>query len=199
MKPLSIFAPPPTSPNATSLWAICYPEDQPEGQHNSFNIFRKLLCQWNDIEWLRTFFNANLRDLQSGFWPSIKVNDAIRKVRQEAADFEKQLKGIILDEPEFRHLTIDNLFEPYHEEGYFDIKIFEQHFIKGRPDFITPPMLRLYGLQLPDDIILITGGAIKLTKQNNRAHLIREEQQMKRVDTYMKDNNISNIEDFFKS
>lgn len=197
MKPLSIFASPPTSPNATSLWAICYPEDQQESQEYSFDIFRKLLLQWNDIEWLRAFFNANLKDLQSGFRPPMKVNEAIRKVRQEVSAFEKQLKGIIGNEPEFRLLTIDNLFEPYHEEGYFNIKIFEQHFIKGRPDFVTPPMLRLYGLQLPEDVILITGGAIKLTQQNNRAHLIKEEQQMKRVDKYMKDNNISNIEDFF--
>jgi hypothetical protein len=127
----------------------------------------------------------------------MKVNAAIRKIRAEAFEFESQLKGIIERNPAYAQLSITDIFRPFHEGEYLINLVNEQHFIKGRPTFTTPPMLRLYAIKLPEDVILITGGAIKLTKQNNRAHLIHETAQLRRVNAFMKENQINYIEDFF--
>ena len=57
-------------------------------------------------------------------------------------------------------------------------------------------MLRLYGIQMPENVLLITGGAIKLTARNTSPHLQREQDQLRRVLRYMEENQIIYIEDF---
>jgi hypothetical protein len=195
MKVVSIFAPEQAGNVQPTLWAVCYPEDQTEGQLEAYDIFLKLFDQWNDPSYLWSFFNQNIEDLNQPFWQGITIEKAIKKVYDEAGHFEEMLEGVIFQTPKYKGLTIAELFEPYHESEYYFKFPKEQTFRKGRTENKTP-MLRLYGIQMPENVLLITGGAIKLTAQNTRPHLLFEQNQLRKVLRYMEENQIIYIEDF---
>jgi hypothetical protein len=52
MEVVSIFAPEQAGIMQPTLWAVCYPEDQSEGQLETYDIFSKLFDQWNDPSYL---------------------------------------------------------------------------------------------------------------------------------------------------
>jgi hypothetical protein len=195
MEVVSIFAPEQAGIMQPTLWAVCYPEDQSEGQLETYDIFSKLFDQWNDPSYLWSFFKENIEDLNRPFWRGISVDQAIKKVYNEAGNFEEILEGVIFQTPEFRGLNISDLFEPYHESEFYFKFPKEQIFKKGRTEH-KAPMLRLYGIQMPENVLLITGGAIKLTARNTSPHLQREQDQLRRVLRYMEENQIIYIEDF---
>ena len=51
------------------LWAVRYDGDED-------NILYSLFDQWNDVAWLRSFFKANSKDLES-YFKITNINDAI--------------------------------------------------------------------------------------------------------------------------
>ena len=57
-------------------------------------------------------------------------------------------------------------------------------------------MLRLYGIELEENIIVITGGAIKLTEQMDRPHLEKELANLRRVKDYLRSEQIYSREGF---
>lgn len=195
MNVVSIFAPEQIKIGQPTLWAACYPEDQMEGDLEPYDIFTKIFDQWNDPSYLWNFFNQNIEDLHQPFWHGLSINKAIKNVYDESGHFEETLEGVILQTPKYKGLTIFDLFEPYHEREYYFKFPKEQSFRKGRPQYKTP-MLRLYGIQMPENVLLITGGAIKLTAQNTRPHLLNEQNQLRRVLRFMEANQIIYIEDF---
>ena len=67
------------------LWAVMYDED-------NVNILDKVFVQWNDYEWLRTFFIKHIEDLSSYF----HITDIDRAVF-DTVDDANELECLILD------------------------------------------------------------------------------------------------------
>lgn len=67
------------------LWAVRY-----EGETD--NVLYSLFDQWNDVVWLRSFFKANSKDLES-YFKITNINDAIRRT----IDDSEHLEAIIMD------------------------------------------------------------------------------------------------------
>lgn len=82
----------------------------------------------------------------------------------------------------YENVTIKDLFESFHKNEFLikPPQKREKDFRKGKP-FVIHPMLRLYGIELEDECIVITGGAIKLTRQLNDGIRERELEKLRRV------------------
>ena len=70
-----------------SLYAVQY-----EGE--DFDEFARLFLDWSDMDYLELFFELHIEDLQSGFWGTISVEEAISKTIREAKALEKKLVQI---------------------------------------------------------------------------------------------------------
>ena len=80
------------------LWAVRYDGDVD-------NILYILFNQWNDIEWLTTFFRANIKDLSEYF----KITDLNQAIYDTKVDAD-ELECLILDSNPGTDL--DKLFKP---------------------------------------------------------------------------------------
>lgn len=146
-----------------TLWAVCYDEDKLG--NNDIDILTKLFQQWNDSVFLNNFLKQNQQDLTTQFWDYISVDEARNKILDEVEDFEDELISIELKYEGYEDKKVCEIFEIYHKIEFL-IKpqiAKEKDFRKVKPDF-NHPMLRLYGIELEDETIIITGGIIKLTK-----------------------------------
>lgn len=178
-----------------SLWSACYEEDKENGRY--VDVFTILFRKWNDIEYLNEFFDANKSDLNNPFWKNISKEEAINKVLDEAADFEDELMAIEYRKKGYEKSSISSLFVSFHKNEFLikPKESREANFRKGKPD-AKVPMLRLYGIELEDKCIVITGGAIKLTKQLNEETRKNQLNNLRKVHEYLKSENIYSKEDF---
>lgn len=63
-----------------NLWAVRYDGD-------SDNIFYRLFDQWDDAEWLRTFFKEHFNDLV-GYFKVISINQAVLDTMEDRDTLE---------------------------------------------------------------------------------------------------------------
>ncbi len=164
-----------------NLWSVCFPEHRVDG--HDIDIFSKLFDLWNDTNYLQSFFIQHADDLLNPFWKGMSINDAIDKVIDEALDFIEELESVENQKPGYEGKTVKEIFHSLHKEEFI-LKGKDENFKKAKPNF-TSPMLRLYGFQLEDGTIVITGGAIKLTDQMQGDHLKKEIAQIQRVKDFL--------------
>jgi hypothetical protein len=157
-----------------NLWAACYPEDYENGRPR--DIFSKLFEQWHDDAYLSNFFKQNDADLASPYWNGISIDEATDQVQDEALDFEKELRSIEFKMPGYESYTLQDIFHQLHKHE-FSLKPQFSRFRKGKPNF-PDAMLRLYAIELEDNCLVVSGGAIKLTERMNRPHLERENKRL---------------------
>ncbi|WON92523.1 hypothetical protein [Sphingobacterium sp. UGAL515B_05] len=163
-----------------SLAAIKYKEDEKD-------CFDECFSKWGDIEYLEKFFHQNESDLQDEFW-NLSCEDAVLKVLEEA----EQFKNNIIDVAEKGNLD-SHIFVPLHKND-IAIKRSESK-AYGRVD--RGAMLRLYAIRLGENVYVITGGAIKLTKQlQEREHTAQELKKLKYVADYLKKLGIDDDTDY---
>lgn len=117
--------------------------------------FERLFDLWNDVEYLEQFFEENKSDLQSGFWGTISVEDAIIKTLSDAQYFEKQLLELSEKSTDDQNKGLGSLFEPLHNS---QIHVIELNKSKAKKSW-----LRVYALRAEESVYIVTGGAIKLT------------------------------------
>lgn len=158
------------------LWAVRY-----DGAED--NVLVTIFEQWNDVQWLREFFKANIDDLVS-YFKITDVNDAI----YDTLDDSDRLECLILDiSPE---ADLDKLFRPL-ENGRIDERLLskEKARIKNRPCHAS--WLRVYAIRLEPGKYIITGGAIKLTAtMQERKHTLQELMNMEKVRQFLIDNSV---------
>ena len=165
-----------------NLWAACYEEDQ-DRHGKSLDIFTKVFKLWNDDNYLSVFFHQNASDLAAPFWNGISIDEAKDQILDEALDFEAELKNIELQRPGYEKCTLQDIFHQLHKHE-FSLKPQFSRFRKGKPNF-PDAMLRLYGIELEDDCLIVSGGAIKLTERMNRPHLEKENKRLNQVQDYL--------------
>jgi len=128
------------------------------------NEFYSAFEVWTDVELMKTFFELHEQDLNSGFYQNIiSINEAVIYTQNEAYDFEELLEHYVNSD------KLDSIFMDLDTKQYkHNIEVKKAYGIEYKS------WLRLYALKV-EDIYLITGSAIKLTKtMNEREHTNRE-------------------------
>ncbi|MFW5700130.1 MAG: hypothetical protein ACOCWM_00435 [Cyclobacteriaceae bacterium] len=113
------------------------------------NVLDDLQDKWSDVLYLEEFFENNIKDLESGYFGSISVEEAVEETI-EAADelFEKLYEA--------DGANLDSMFVP------LDNREFKEYDFQKMKARRGSSWLRLYAVHYFDQYV-ITGGAIKLT------------------------------------
>lgn len=165
-----------------NLWAVRY-------DHCSDNILDKILEQWNDVVWLRSFFKNNINDLSSYF----KITDVNQAIYHTIEDSEK-LQCLIMDiSPD---TNLDKIFRPL-ENGRTSEMLLGKEKARLHNTKRHSSWLRIYAIKLEPGIYIITGGAIKLTRtMQEREHTLDELVRMEKVRCFLIENNVADVDSF---
>ena len=164
------------------LWAVRYDGETDNALYNLFE-------QWNDVTWLRSFFKANLEDLNSYF----KITDINQAIEDTIEDSER-LQCLIMDiSPD---ADLDAIFRPLENSRIADMTLGkEKARLKRR--FSHSSWLRIYAIKLATGVYIITGGAIKLTAtMQEREHTAMELRKMEQVRRFLLNENIIDDDGF---
>jgi len=171
-----------------TFWCPCYEED------NTEDIFTVLLNKWTDTEYLIDFFKNNIKDLQDPYWRGISIDEAVDLVLDEVYYLQEKLICIAYkNEPDCADVSMDKIFRPFKKHNYV-INVEHDNFVKGKLNSL-PQMLRIYGIQLEDGNIILSGGAIKICSGMNREHLKKERERIEELYDFLKHKGINNIDD----
>ena len=163
---------------ADQLTSFRYGTDQPDE-------FSRLFRQWQDPEFLYSFFTEHIEDLQSGFFGSISVQTAIRRTRDDARQLEQALQQLATETSR----NLDSIFAPLQQTEPIE---FTRSKAKGNTQ---RSWLRIYALKLQSNVYVVTGGAIKLTQaMQDREHTWHEISKLNRCKDYLREQGISDIE-----
>jgi hypothetical protein len=152
------------------LYAVSY-----DGKEE--DIFSETYDTWRDVEYLTDFFEMHRHDLQSGFYGSITVEEAVLKTIDETEDLFDELYDLA------ENASLDTLFRPLHNQDYRSYD-FQKRKAYGPA---RKSWLRIYAIRF-DDRYFITGGAIKLTPtMEEREHTKLELRKLEMVRDYLKE------------
>lgn len=144
--------------------------------------FTRLFRDWQDPEYLFRFFSENAADLQSGFFGTVSLQEAVRRTRDEARALERKL--LELAGSSFKNL--DHLFIPLQPTEPDDLAR-----SKAR-GFSKKSWLRIYAIRLEPNAYVVTGGAIKLTRaMQDREHTRHELGMLNRCRDFLREQGIS--------
>ncbi len=116
------------------LWAVRY-----DGEAD--NVLYTLFDQWNDVVWLRSFFQANLTDLQSYF----KITD-VNKAIYDTIEESERMQCLIMDiSPE---ANLDSLFRPLENSRTVDVLLGKEKARLKEGIQKHSSWLRIYALKL---------------------------------------------------
>lgn len=161
---------------AQKLFAIQY-----EGEDE--NEYDRLLGLWGDTEYLVDFLLKNKRDIPD----RRTLEEMANFLREDAFAIDDRLLEILEREDE----NLSFFFQPLHNQEYQTQVLSLQ---KGRRYY-----LRLYALKISEDIFLITGGAIKLTRtMQERRHTQKELDKLNAARDYLRDQDIFDEDSFFE-
>lgn len=149
-----------TNQDTCKLWAVCYPSDKVGSKW--VDIFTKVMRLWGDAKYLMEYFKSHKILLETDFWRNMSIEEAVDKVSDEREHFDNELYSIEKGLPGYEKISMADIFLPLHNNIY-SINFTNESFRKAKPDF-EKPMIRIYGIELEDGTIIVTGGAIKLTK-----------------------------------
>lgn len=158
------------------LWAVRFNEE-------ADNEFIKTIDQWDDVQWLRTFFIENANDLVAYF----KITD-ISTAISDTIDDSDHLQRIILDiSPE---ADLDKIFRPLDNNQVSDMML-QKEKARLKRKLGHSSWLRLYAIKLVSGVYIITGGAIKLTAtMQEREHTRKELVKLERVRNFLLQENV---------
>lgn len=171
------------------LWTASYKNDV-TGEHEE--AFHKVFKQWGNTEWLFEYFNENKEKLQTKFWNNMTVEDAVMKAQAEVMEFRKMIYEIA---HKGRYKSYESISEIFFSLTETDYHLRHVNKRKAKPDG-KHPFLRLYGISLDQDAIIVTGGSVKLTREMKDCdYLKRELKRMDSVKLYLKEQGIEYLDD----
>ena len=142
--------------------------------------FSRLFELWNDPEYLEDFFNEHKKDLNSGFWKTTQIFDAMFETFDYASELEEKLLTLAENKNSQHQTGLETLFKPLHNS---QSSVYTLGHTKAKATW-----LRIYALRIEKDVYLITGGAIKLTLQMEiREHTKEELRKLERCREYLKE------------
>jgi hypothetical protein len=179
-----------TNENDCNLWSACYPEDKKRGKNKS--IFDILINEkWSDPKYVREFLTTNSKDLFTPFWKGLTITDAAAQISDERTKLDERLFAIEYKVKGYEYISLINYFQKLHTNKASLITK-NENIVKGKPTLFRPPLLRLYGIELEDGVIIVTGGTIKLKKDMIGDNFDFEIQRLNRVQEFLKQEGIIN-------
>ncbi len=175
-----------------SLYAVKYTENTDEFENNEFiegdknpDEFNRLFRNWQDPEYLDGFFNKHKEDLQKEFYNNISIDKAIQRTIDEAYEFEQEILSIAENGEKSISENLQTLFKPLnnYENEIYPIPDYQKNKVYGPND---KSWLRIYAIRIEENVFIITGGAIKLTKtMNEREHLKKELEKLENIKSFL--------------
>ena len=155
--------------------------------------FDKTFDNWTDIEYLYYFFLKHEKDLQSGFYGAMTIQNAIEKTIQDAENLEEKLIEIAKQGKLEGNVNLQMLFKPLNNNEY-QLRDLQKSKVYGN---IKKSWLRIYAIRVDENTFVVSGGAIKLTPtMNKREHLLEELKKLEVTKEYLIENGLLDKDDF---
>lgn len=128
---------------------------------NDENEFDRLFNEWNDMELVMDFLMQNKEYLNSQIWNAVKEPEmAARQVLDEAEKLEDLFEILENNTKRDNKPDYDSFFKCLdgkyqYELEYIPMKLYGSN---------RPSLLRMYAIKLEDNVYIITGGGIKLSR-----------------------------------
>ena len=178
MKFIPIF----TEPENCELWSTCYPEDQINEEIK--DIYSILMDdKWSDDKYLLEFIKQNEECLNENYWTGVDMFEIINNIKIEMASFDEELYLADQNKQMNNSRSLDKIFLKLHQNIY-SLNTFNETYRKARPN-LSRSIIRLYGIELSDKTIIITGGTLKLKQKMIGENFDIELNNLKRVQTYL--------------
>lgn len=159
-----------------SLYTVVY--DSEEGQ----SAYEALFNRWQDVESLEQFFEENKHDLQSGFYGNITVEEAVLHTLAESNKFDSILLNAATNGQSKDNKPLEEvIFKSLHKDVFTHIHIPSKAYGPNKKSW-----LRLYAIRIAANLYVVSGGAIKLTKNMEPKHLMIELDKLKKTVAYLK-------------
>lgn len=134
--------------------------------------------QWEDQTYLYEFFKEWLKDYRK-FYGTKKLTDIVEDAQNDADTLMNKLHDVVAE-----RIKVKKLFKPL-DDREDENESYELQKLKGKA--YTLSFLRIYGLHYGNTIV-ITGGAIKLTKyMRDRDHTKLELEKLEVAKSYLAD------------
>lgn len=157
--------------------------------------YHKFFDNWSDTSYLLAFFKSNSKDLYSGFYNEITIDQAIDKTLDELDFLKAKINELVTKGFNSKEINLDNLFQPLKPMDYKFTELLETK-AKALRKISSKPWLRLYAVRLAKNLFVITGGTVKLTaSMKEREHTLNELNKSKKVIAFLKENEIHNTDD----
>jgi hypothetical protein len=178
MKFMPIF----TEPEYCDLWSTCYPEH--EINEEIKDIYSILMDdKWADDKYLLEFIKQNEEFLNDNYWAGVDMFEIINNIKIEMASFDEELYLADQNKQMNNNRSLDKIFLKLHQNIY-SLNTFNETYRKARPN-LSRSIIRLYGIELSDKTIIITGGTLKLKQKMIGENFDIELKNLKRVQTYL--------------
>ena len=178
MKFMPIF----TEPEYCDLWSTCYPEH--EINEEIKDIYSILMDdKWADDKYLLEFIKQNEECLNDNYWTGVEMFEIINNIKIEIASFDEELYLADQNKQMNNSRSLDKIFLKLHQNIY-SLNTFNETYRKARPN-LSRSIIRLYGIELSDKTIIITGGTLKLKQKMIGENFDIELKNLKRVQTYL--------------
>lgn len=160
---------------------------------NDCDEFTLAFRNWNDTEYLEDFFESNKKDLQSGFYGTITIEEAIFSTIDEALDFEEKIREVAKIGKFKKQSSLQDLvFYPLHKNDQ-TYKLQETR-AYGTDD---KSWLRMFAVRISPECFVVSGSAIKLTgAMGDQDHTAIELDKLKVTAAYLKENDLLEEDDF---
>lgn len=148
------------------------------------NEFTRFLNDCRSLDFLEEFFESNWADIEFGYY-----SDRAKTVHEACKitiDDVVSLNDIIIDKAEEskvdRTSSLSELFDPLSNNDFSTAYRLTKVYQKGT-------WIRLYAIRLKNNVFVITGWTIKLTKNNgDRLHTQNEILKIKMADNFLREN-----------
>ena len=178
MKFMPIF----TEPEYCDLWSTCYPEH--EINEEIKDIYSILMDdKWSDDKYLLEFIKQNEECLNDNYWTGVDMFEIINNIKIEMASFDEELYLADQNKQMNNSRSLDKIFLKLHQNIY-SLNTFNETYRKARPN-LSRSIIRLYGIELSDKTIIITGGTLKLKQKMIGENFDTEFKNLKLVQTYL--------------
>jgi len=170
-------------------------KDETDESYNAQDEFERLFSNWSDTAYLYEFFEVNYNDLNSGYYKEkFSIEQAVFRTLEEAALLEQKLYNIAEKGQNHPLVNLQNIFKPLHKN---ENHVYPPPSLQHSKAYGTQrrSWLRVYALRIDKNLFIITGGAIKLTRDmNTRQHLIAELDKLNHVKQFLITQNIIDID-----
>jgi hypothetical protein len=160
---------------------------------NDCDEFTLAFRNWNDTEYLEAFFENNKKDLQSGFYGTISIEEAIFSTIDDATVFEEKIRQVAkIGKFQTEDSLQDLVFNPLHKNDQsYKLQQSKAYGIQDKS------WLRIYAVRISPECFVVSGSAIKLTAtMAERNHTAIELEKLKITAAYLKENDLLGEEDF---